>query len=76
MSTQEKQKENLLVKLARKSVGLPTGGSSCCGSSAVAASSASTEDVKQVTVKVETTDCGCDKAEATDTAAQTTASGG
>jgi len=32
MSTQtEKTKDNLLVKLVKKSVGLPTGESNCCG---------------------------------------------
>ncbi len=40
MSTKD---ENPLVKLIKKSVGLPTGQSTCCGSAATASPSASAE---------------------------------
>lgn len=58
MSTQEKQNENLLVKLIKKSVGLPTAGSSCCGTSAPA------ENVQPPAAREESSGCGCGKAEA------------
>ena len=58
MSTQEKQGENLLVKLVKKSVGLPTAGSSCCGAPKTV------ENNQPLAVKEESSDCGCGKSEA------------
>jgi len=55
MSTQEKQKENLLVKLVKKSVGLPT--SDCCGAPAPA------ESAQPLAAREESPDCECGQAE-------------
>ncbi len=41
MSDEKPDKPNLLVTLLKKSVGMPTGGSSCCGAPALSAEVAS-----------------------------------
>ena len=64
MSTQEKQKDNLLVKLVKKSVGLPT--SDCCSASVPAQAQeqkAESSCCEQSSAAAETSDCGCDKVE-------------
>lgn len=60
MSTQEKQNDNLLVKLAKKSIGLRTG--SCCSTSTQEKEAESCCS-EQPSAATETSDCGCSKAE-------------
>ena len=55
MSTREKQNENLLVKLVKKSVGLPIAGSSCCGAPKL------DESVQPPAAKQESSGCGCEQ---------------
>ena len=59
MSTREKLSDNLWVKLVKKSVGLPTAGSSCCGAPKP------DESVQLTATQEEPSGCGCGKAEST-----------
>ena len=60
----EKTNNNLLVKLVKRSIGLPTGGSNCCG---VAVQEAEPESYcgEEPAVQTKATGCGCGAVEST-----------
>lgn len=62
MSTQEKQNENLMVKLVKKSVGIPTGG--CC-STPVQEKKVEARCSEQPPIATEASSCRCGEAETT-----------